>query len=350
MVNVKLPDGTMQPMSYPDDWSKDQIKEAIHKKFPTPDQGMSSQAQPTAPQAQQQQGSAYQDFMNPKKVDSQGQPMVETFMGRMPENPQEFKGGTPENKQFTEDLINSSGGGPGIKMVAQAPFKLSLKNIVKGIIENKNKEKLFHTTEYNKIWDAAKTAGVNDVTIDYSKLGFPVLMKSGVNSKYIRPLKELMINPTLENAQKAQSDLGKFINSQQLSKEVLTSEENAAKEAAIKAQEHIKDMMFRDKAGQINQPLKDAYTKVSASYGKNFKPYDIPPIKKYEAGKMTAKQLMSKLKSGSFMAEKGAAHPEIERRDMMMEFLKNAGIPITAVGATMAGGGYLMDKLTGKND
>ena len=33
-INVKLPDGTMQPMYYPDDWSQDQIKEAIYKHFP----------------------------------------------------------------------------------------------------------------------------------------------------------------------------------------------------------------------------------------------------------------------------------------------------------------------------
>lgn len=348
MKTVKFTDGR-PPLSFPDTMADDEIKNIIKKKFPS-GQAAPSQSPAPAQDQQQQQGSSYQDFMNPQKTDSQGRPMIETFLGRMPKDMPEFKGGTPENKQLTEDMINSAVGSPGIQSVVQAPFKLSLKNIVKGIIESKNKEKLYHSTEYNKIWNAAKDAGVNDVTIDYSKLGFPTLMKAGVNSKYIRPLKELMINPTLENAQKAQSDLGKFINSQQLSKEVLTSEENAAKEAAIKAQEHIKDMMFRDKAGQINQPLKDAYTKISESYGKNFKPYDIPAIKKYEAGKMTAKQLMTKLKNGEFMAQKGAVHPEIERRDTAIDFLKHTGVPlgIGAIGAT--GGSYLLNKLLGKND
>ena len=33
-INVRLQDGTMQPMSYPDDWSDDQVKAAIYKNFP----------------------------------------------------------------------------------------------------------------------------------------------------------------------------------------------------------------------------------------------------------------------------------------------------------------------------
>lgn len=33
-IHVKMPDGTMIPMSFPDDWSKDQIQEAIIKHFP----------------------------------------------------------------------------------------------------------------------------------------------------------------------------------------------------------------------------------------------------------------------------------------------------------------------------
>lgn len=345
-INVKLPDGTMQPMSYPDDWSKDQLKQAIHKKFSKVQQPQQQAQQPV----NQSLGEKYQDFMNPDKVNVEGKPMVETMFGRMNPNPAELNAGTPENKNMLEEMIDTSAGAPGIKTIAQAPLKLSLKGIMNKIVESKNKEKLYHSGEYNKLWKAAKNAGIEKVKLNPELVDIETLKASRVDNKYIRPLEKLMENPTLENAQIAQSDLGKLINGKQLSKDVLPSEESAAKRAAIAAQEHIKDMMFRDEAGKINEPLKNAYTKVSESYKNNFKPYDIAPIKKYERGKMTAKQLMQRLKSGEFMAEKGAVHPEIERRDFMLDLLSKAGIPLGAAGAGAVGGGYLLKKLMEGND
>ena len=344
-IKVKLPDGTIQPISYPDEWSKEQLTEAIHKKFSNHQQ---SKQQVMQSPVEQSLGEKYQDFMNPAKNNIEGNPMVETLFGRMTPNPAELKAGTPENKSMLEEMVDMSAGAPGIKNIATAPFKLSLKGIVNNIIEQKNKEKLFHSGAYNKLWQSAANAGVNNVTLNPNLIKIQVMQQAKVNNKYIRPLQKLLANPTLENAQIAQSDLGKLINDPQLNKAVLASEETAAKEAAIEAQQHIKDMMFRDSAGNLNKPLKDEYTKISSSYAKNYKPYDIPAIKKYEKGKMTAKQLMQKLKSGEFIAEKGTAHPEIDKRDFMLDMLKHAGIPLTTGAIGVGAGAYLVNKLLGK--
>ncbi len=289
----------------------------------------------------------YQDFMSPSELKTGGQPVNETIIGRLPKEIPELKSGTEENKELIKDLINSAALSPGIKSIVEAPFKLSLKNIAKKLVGEKNAQYLYHANEYNKIWQEGKSLGLDNVNINPKKIGLDILRKNKVNDKYIRPLEELIKNPTLENSQKAQSDLGKLLNSPQLTKDVLTSEENAIKKIASSAQEHIKDMMFRDKTGKLNQSLKKSYDAVSKSYGENYKPYDIKAIKKYEKGKLTARQLMQKIKSGEFMAQKGAAHPEIGRREHAIETLKYLGIP-TGIGLGLEGGKYLMDKLLGK--
>lgn len=286
----------------------------------------------------------YQDLMQPKKYDREGKPMIETLIGRLPEKIPEFESGSTEHKNFVKGMINANAVMPGIKTVVQTPFNLTLGNIAKKIIEQKNKEKLFHTTQYNRLWDLANKAGINNIKFNPNEINIEALTSSGANKKYIRPLQKFIENPTLENAQIAQSDLGKLINSPQLSKGVLTSEENAVKNAAEKAQKHIRDMMFRNEKGEVNQALKSMYDKITASYEKNMIPYKNSSISKYEKGKMTAKQLISKLKSGEFIATKGKAHPEIEQRDMANQIAKYFGIP-TGVGLGFTGGSYLLKKL-----
>lgn len=289
----------------------------------------------------------YQDFMSPSEFNTQGQPVNETIFGRLPKEIPQLKLGTEENQELVKDLINSVALSPGIKSIVEAPFKLTLKNIAKKLVNEKNAQYLRHANEYNKIWEKGAEFGLDKVNINPKKIGLDILRKNKVNDKYIRPLEELIKNPTLQNSQKAQSDLGKLLNSPQLTKDVLTSEETAIKKIASSAQEHIKDMMFRDKSGKLNEQLKKEYDAISKSYGENYKPYDIKAIKKYEKGKLTEKQLMQKIKSGEFMAQKAIAHPEIERREHAIEALKYFGIP-TGIGLGFEGGKYLMDKLLGK--
>lgn len=286
----------------------------------------------------------YQDFMSP--TESQGQ-STETLFGRLPKEMPQFKSGTKENKDLIEDMINNAASMPGIKSAVEIPFKLSLKNIAKKLVGEKNAQRLYHNNEYDKLWKAAEDAGISKVKLNPDEINIEALKAGGANKKYIKPLENLMENPTLKNAQTAQSDLGKLINSPQLSKEVLTSEENAVKNFAEKAQKHIRDMMFRNENGEINQSLKDMYNKVTSSYEKNMIPYKNPAITKYERGKLTPKQLLQKIKSGEFMAQKGSAHPEINRREHALDALKYLGIP-TGIGLGLEGGKYLMDQLLGK--
>lgn len=295
----------------------------------------------------------YQDFMSPEsKVDQQGQPLVETIFGRLPKNNPQFKPGTEENKKLVENLVDANAGMPGVQTVVQAPMKLTLKNIAKKILESSNKEKLYHETQYNRLWKTAEKAGIKNVKVNPKEINLEGLIENRANSKYIRPLERFMANPTLENAQTAQSDLGKLIRSPQLSKEVLGSEEQAVKNYAIKAQKHIKDMMFKNEKGELNQELKNTYDKITSSYKENRIPYKDKYITKFSKDEMTAKQLIPKLKNREFMAKKGAAHPEIERRDLAIQLAKSLGLPVSIASAfgLGLGGNYLINKLLGKSN
>lgn len=299
----------------------------------------SNPIQEQAPVAQQQQQLFTQQI--PQQPE-----MVDTFLGQMPKELPQLKQGTKENEQLIRDMIESGAGTPGLKTVVQAPFKLTLKNIANKIVEAKNKEKLYHSGQYNKLWEAAKDAGIKRVKLNPKYNNDVNIIKENSSYKYRASLDKFIENPTLENAQKAQSDLGKLINSPQLQKDVLTSEERLTRKSAQNLQDYIKDQMFRDKSGKLNKELKSQYDTISYSYGKNFKPYDIKQIKLYEKGKRTPEQLVNSLRSGSFQAEKGAAHPEINRRKMAIESLKHFGLPATGLGATY----FLMNKLLGDKE
>ena len=284
----------------------------------------------------------------PQENQSPQPEMVETFLGQMPkELPKHLQRGTKENEEMINNMIEAGIGGPGLGQVVKAPFKLSLKNIANKIIEAKNKEKLFHSGQYKKIFDAAKKSGLDKVRLNTKYSGDVNVIKENSAQKYHAALDKFIKNPTLENAQKAQSDLGKLLNSNQLNKDVLTSEERLTRKSAKNLQDYIKEQMFRDKSGKVNQELKSQYDKISKSYGENFKPYDIKQIKLFEQGKRTPEQLVNSLKSGSFMAERGKQfHPELDRRKTLIEGLKHFGLPVSIAG----GGYYLLDKLLGNRD
>lgn len=74
----------------------------------------------------------YQDFMQPKKVDRQGRPMVETIIGRMPQDMPEFKPGSPENKELLNEMLGAAAGAPGMKILGGAVGKGAgiLKNMI----------------------------------------------------------------------------------------------------------------------------------------------------------------------------------------------------------------------------
>jgi hypothetical protein len=170
-------------------------------------------------------------------------------------------------------------------------------------------------------------------------------IKKYTSEKWHGALDKFTKNPTLENAQKAQSDLGKL--ERELGKKAtLTSEEKATLDAAKSAKEHIRDSMFKTEKGELNAPLKNMYDKVTKSYEENVIPYTTnKAIQEFKRGDITAKELIQKISKGKFRARKGKDHPELAGREITLDVLNKLGLPV-GTGGAIAGGNWLINKLT----
>ncbi len=228
-----------------------------------------------------------------------------------------------------------SGVGKGLQAIN--PMRLTSSNIAKNVLKKEDLQKGLHKEMYDKIWSKAEKEGIHKVHYNPDAVDLPSIKKYSTE-KYYGALDNFVKNPSLENAQKAQSDLGKLIRD--LDKRAsLTSEEKSTYVAAEKAQKNIKDSMFRDSSGKLNEKLKNQYDKVTESYGKNVIPYTkSKPIKEYKRKEITEKQLVDKLSRGPFAVKKGKAHPEIKRREIAKALLKPMGI-IGGLGLIGAAGG-----------
>ena len=143
-----------------------------------------------------------------------------------------------------------------------------------------------------------------------------------------------MEDPTIRNAQKAQSDMG--IIHRQLEKKSrsgsLTSEEQSIYKAAHEAEKHIESNMFKNTSGNINNALQNKYQKLTKSYRQNVVPYKYnQAIQKYKAGESLPEELVNALSKGEFAAKKGSKHKAIGIRNNLPG-IATAGSGLGALG------------------
>jgi hypothetical protein len=270
-------------------------------------------------------------------------------MGRMPSDTQNAINQTfGEAKEPGEALIrglprnalNILGGAGAAKVLN--PMRFSSGGIAKNILKEEAKQISSHTNRYNNIWKQADKSGFNQVPVDRNILNKNLsVIEKYKTPKEFNALKEFIQNPTLEMAQRAQSDMG--VISRALEKKsrtsALLSEEKAIYDAAKEAEKHIEGNMFKNGIGETNAKLKNQYDKLTNSYRENVVPYRYhPAIQAFKNKEMTAPELVNALSRGSFAAKKGSKHPALKVNKLLN--------PVTLLGT---GGllGYLYNDLTG---
>ncbi len=280
----------------------------------------------------------------PKQIASYG----ENRLNLLPKGSAEFVG--KYSPQDTTQAINELFGEPkypGDKLIRGAgrnalnliggaraaeslnPMNLTAKNIAKNVVNAEKGEVLAHNKLYGDIWKEAERSGFNKVPVDQQ------LLSNNLSTieKYKTPrehqsLENFILNPTLENAQKAQSDMS--VMHRKLEEKSrsgsLTSEEQALYKAAKDSEKHIEQNMFKDSSGKINKKLQDQYRKVTQSYRENVVPYKYnESIQKYKAKEMLPQELVNSLSKGEFAAKKGHKHPAIKIRNSLMPLGIGAG-------------------------
>lgn len=158
-----------------------------------------------------------------------------------------------EPKYAGEKLIRGAGrnalnlaGAGGIAKTLN-PLNLTAKNIAKDVLNTEKKQVLEHGKRYNKIWNEAEKTGYNQVPVNQKLLSdnLSIIEKYKTPREY-QSLEDFILDPTLQNAQKAQSDMGIIHRTldKKSRKGSLTSEEQAIYKAAYNAEKHIENNMF----------------------------------------------------------------------------------------------------------
>lgn len=259
-------------------------------------------------------------------------------MGRMPDSSEQINQtfGRPDEqgenliRGLGRNVLNLIAGGKAANVLN--PANLTAKSIAKDVLNTEKKQIGIHSKAYNQIWNEAEKTGFNAVPVDSNILN----RNLDVISKYKTPkeyesLNKLINDPTLENAQRAQSDMGHISRGleDRSRRGSLTSEEKAVYDAAQQTEKHIQENMFKDKSGQTNEMLQKKYGDVTKSYRENVVPYKYnPQIQAYKNKELLAKELVNSLSRGEFAAKKGGAHPAIGIRNALADhpYLSGAGL------------------------
>ena len=209
------------------------------------------------------------------------------------------------------------------------PANLTVKSIAKDVVNTEKQQIATHSKIYNGIWKDADKTGFNQVPVDTNLLSNNLAtIKKYTIPKQHQSLIDFINNPTLEGAQKAQSDMKRIqdIYKGKSEKQGLTTEEVKLYEAAKAAEDHIHDNMFKNINGNINQNLKNRYDKVTNSYRENVVPYKYNPfIQDYKNKKISAKKLVNHLSDDEFYINKGSAHPALIIRNHLVPTLSGIG-------------------------
>lgn len=257
-------------------------------------------------------------------------------MGRMPEDTQQAINqvfGMPNQpgeeliRGIPRNALNIAAGSKALSVLN--PINLRYSNIAKNVVKEEGKQIKSHTKQYNQIWNEADKYGYNQVPIDKYNLSknLDVIEKYKTPKEY-QALKDFIKNPTLEKAQRAQSDMGVISRAleEKSKKGSLLSEEKLLFNAAKEAEKHIEENMFKNNQGEINNSLQKKYKKLSRSYRENVVPYKYnKDIQDFKNRKIKAKELVNSLSHGEFAVKKGSSHPAIGIRNFINPTWNKAG-------------------------
>lgn len=271
-------------------------------------------------------------------------------MARMPDSSEQINSLLGQPQYPGEDLIRGAArnslsalGAAGIGS-ALNPLNLTKSGIAKNVLKEGDRQMQIHNDAYNQLWEDADKQGFNQVPYDSKVLeSYKNLIDKSYPQKATKTLDEFTQNPTLENAQRAQSDLGNLRRSieEKWTTTPLLGAEKDVYAALEGAEQHIQSNMFKNSNGQINQNLADRYKDLTNSYRENVVPYRYnSAIQAYKNKEITTPELINALSKGEFAAKKGSAHPAIKINALLTS-------PFAQVGGGVGAGALLYNQLMG---
>lgn len=197
----------------------------------------------------------------------------------------------------------------------------SSENLAKKIVQSKEAVENVYSKKYNAFFEAAKESGADQVKIP--KFKSKSLIKAA-ETKEANAIRKFLKDPTIENAHRAQSDLGKLYRSLKGTKKArsLNSDETAALRSALKSKKLIKESIHKS----LGKDLTSKYEEIGKGYKKEVVPYNNKVIYDYLDEGYTDPDFIKALNTNK-RARKHIVplHPEISVNQMVPKVLKGLG-------------------------
>jgi hypothetical protein len=245
--------------------------------------------------------------------------------------------------------------GAGLSPLSQIP-KITNKGIGNQIVSDFKALKKDFSKQYNNIFKEAEKKGISTIKNPMNDAMVDSIMKAAP-SKVSKGLKQFKDSPTLENAHKAQSDLGLYI-SKFKDKHGLTAVERNSLRAAEEAKDRLK-MSINQSLQKGGMELRGRYQTIGNAYKKEVVPYiendairkaSLKPGAKGYIKPSRLPEKLSKQSSDAFMEIMGEKYPGYGLNRMLSQNKYMAAALGGAGAATLGGYGYnkLIDALSNR--
>lgn len=210
------------------------------------------------------------------------------------------------------------------------PTKFTYKNMAKDVINTREKNINHYGKLYQDFWKESEDKGFGDALHNID-INMPVLKKYS-GDKSIKGVLDFDINPTIENAHAAKSDLLK-IQRELNKKTTLNTAERQQKNAANNAINSIKANMFKDLSGNIDRNMLNKYENIQGGYRKEVIPYKNKAINEFLRDEMSEEELINSLSKRAFARKRGQFHPRIKIKNKIKKHPYLTGAGLGAIGS-----------------
>lgn len=222
-------------------------------------------------------------------------------------------------------------------------------SIGKKIVQDAKALQKSFNKRYSSIWKEAEKKGVKEVKNPLTKEQTNQLKNSSSN-RLNKSVERFSANPSLENAHKLQSDVGKYFNKNKEKSLTLSTDRDAVKAAEI-ARDTLKQSIY-DSLQKASISLRGRYQQVGSDYKDKMVPYlSNKPIsdamkKPGQKGYINSARLPSELQnkvSDSFKALYPNLYPEIalnRKLDKLWPAFTRGGVQGAGAGLGFSAAGY----------
>ena len=206
-------------------------------------------------------------------------------------------------------------GAAGLSQLGGDLLKTRSSNIAKDVKKRAQSLQNSYGEKFNSVLGQAEKSGANQYLKPLKGKSFEIIEDSA-HSKFSNALGDFQKNPTLSNAHKAQSDLGKILRNEKAAG-------SKAYEEAGKAQNRLLQQISQALENSGAKEVKSSYEGLRAGYAKEVVPYlNSKSTKDLISGMLSESRFAGQaIKDKNLLSQMGRNHPELLLRESISDLL-----------------------------